>query len=69
MASVTIRNPEDEVRKRLRVRAAGNGRSMEKEVRLILRAAVGRKTAPEKGQGTAIHERFKPFNGVGSGLG
>lgn len=64
MASITIRNLEDEVRTRLRVRAAGNGRSMEEEVRLILRAAVGRRTAPEKGLGTAIHELFKPFSGV-----
>ncbi len=64
MASITIRNLEDEVRTRLRVRAAGNGRSMEEEVRLILRAAVGRKTVPENGLGTAIHELFKPFNGI-----
>ena len=48
----------------LRKRAAGNGRSMEAEVRLILREAVGREAIPEKGLGTAIHERFKPFGGV-----
>ena len=41
MASITIRNLDDEVRTRLRMRAAGNGRSMEEEVRLILRDAVG----------------------------
>lgn len=64
MASITIRNLEDEVRTRLRVRAAGNGRSMEEEVRLILRAAVGRKAVPEKGLGSAIHELFKPFGGI-----
>ena len=43
MASITIRNLDDDVKTRLRVRAAGNGRSMEEEARLILRAVVGRK--------------------------
>ena len=43
MASITIRNLDDDVKTRLRVRAAGNGRSMEEEVRLILRDAVGRR--------------------------
>ena len=37
MASITIRNLDDDVKSRLRVRAAGNDRSMEEEVRLILR--------------------------------
>ena len=37
MASITIRNLDDDVKLRLRTRAAGNGRSMEEEVRLILR--------------------------------
>ena len=43
MASITIRNLDDEVKARLRVRAASNGRSVEEEVRLILRDAVGSK--------------------------
>lgn len=36
-----IHNLDDEVKHRLRVRAAENGRSMEEEARLILREAVG----------------------------
>jgi len=64
MVSITIRNIDDAVKTRLRTRAAGNGRSMEEEARLILRAAVGRAAVPEKGLGTAIHELFKPFGGV-----
>ncbi|MDD9982834.1 MAG: plasmid stabilization protein [Gammaproteobacteria bacterium] len=64
MASITVRNLDDAVKTRLRVRAAGNRRSMEEEVRLILREAVGREVIPEKGLGTAIHELFKPFGGV-----
>ena len=39
MASITIRNLEDEIKQRLRVRAAEHGRSMEEEVRDILRRA------------------------------
>jgi plasmid stability protein len=40
MAAVSIRDLEDEVKDRLRVRAARNGRSMEAEIRAILTAAV-----------------------------
>ncbi len=64
MASITIRNLDDDVKTRLRIRAAEKGRSMEEEARLILREAVGREEMPAKGLGTAIHERFKPFGGV-----
>ena len=64
MASITIRNLDDDVKTRLRVRAAENGRSMEEEVRVILREALGRENVPAKGLGTAIHELFKPFGGV-----
>ena len=64
MASITTRNLDDDVKIGLRKRAAGNGRSMEQEVRLILRDAVEREVVPEKGLGTAIHELFKPFGGV-----
>lgn len=63
MASITIRNLDDEVKARLRVRAAHSGRSMEEEVRLILRAVVEPENVPAKGLGTAIHELFKPFRG------
>ena len=64
MASITIRNLEDDIKTRLRKRAAERGRSMEEEARLILAAAVEREAAPAKGLGTAIHELFKPFGGV-----
>ena len=41
MASITIRNLDDGLKRRLRVRAAENGRSMEEEARDILRRTVG----------------------------
>ena len=41
MASITVRNLDDDVKRCLRVRAAENGRSMEEEARDILRRTVG----------------------------
>ena len=64
MPSITIRNLDDDVKTRLRMRAAGHGRSMEEEARLILGEAVEREPTPAKGLGTALHELFKPFDGV-----
>ena len=64
MASITIRKLDDDVKSKLRVRAAGNGRSMEEEARLILAEAVDREPAPAEGLGTMIHELFKPYGGV-----
>ena len=64
MGSITIRNLDDEVKTRLRVRAASNGRSMEEEARRILADAVWPRTAPANGLGTALHELFKPYGGV-----
>ena len=64
MASITIRKLDDEVKTRLRLRAAANGRSMEEEARTILRLAVQREDPPAKGLGTALHELFRPFGGV-----
>ena len=64
MASITVRNLDEGLKRRLRVRAAENGRSMEQEARDILRAALDEEAAPAKGLGTALHELFKPFGNV-----
>ena len=63
MASITIRNLNDDVKTRLRVRAADNGRSMEEEARLILREAVGRKPS-SRNLASIIRSYFGPANGV-----
>ena len=63
LASITIRNLDDEVKTRLRVLAADNGRSMEEEARLILRGAVGRKP-PTRNLAAAIRARIAPLGGV-----
>ena len=63
MASITIRNLDDGVKRKLRVRAATNGRSMEEEARTILRAAVDEEDS-KRGLGTRVHALFRPFGGV-----
>jgi plasmid stability protein len=40
VASITIRDLDDSVKRKLRVRAAQHGRSMEEEARNILRTAL-----------------------------
>ena len=68
MTSITVRNIEDDLKRRLRIRAAEHGHSMEEEARRILRSALGVGLGPaedsEKGLGTKIHELFKPLGGV-----
>ena len=63
MASITIRHLDDEVMTRLEVRASANGRSMEEEVRIILREAVGWEAEPEN-LASFIRECFESLGGV-----
>jgi plasmid stability protein len=69
MASITIRNLDDEVKTRLRVRAAENGRSMEDEARAILGEVLPARDAPIATQGSsdfyaAAREIFEPIGGM-----
>jgi plasmid stability protein len=59
MASLTIRNLDDEIKQRLRVRAAEHGRSMEEEARDILRRVIS-DTAPPRDLAAAIRARVTP---------
>lgn len=61
MASIIIRALEDDVKARLKQRAAANLRSMEEEARDILRQAVGA-TDPRADLGQQIHARFAALN-------
>ena len=63
MASITIRNLDDEVKARLRLRAAGHGRSMEAEARSIIREAVESERGPTD-LAAAVRSRFAPLGGV-----
>ena len=58
MAQLIVRNLEDAVKRRLRKRAKSHGRSMEEEVRVILREAVNAKPSGRKGLGTQLAELF-----------
>jgi plasmid stability protein len=64
VASITVRNLEDGLKRKLRVRAAQNGRSMEQEARDILRAALDEESTPVKDLASAIRARFEPLGGV-----
>lgn len=63
MASITIRSLDERLKRRLRIRAAENGRTIEQEARDILRVALDEDAVPSFLIGTAIHELFKPFGG------
>ena len=54
MAQLVVRNLEDEVKAQLRDRAARHGRSMEEEVREILRDAMTKDKPEWSGLGTRI---------------
>jgi plasmid stability protein len=56
MASITIRNLDDDIKQRLRVRAAEHGRSMEEEARDILRRVMS-DTASPRNLAAAIRAR------------
>ena len=62
MATLTIRDLDEELRARLRVNAARHGRSMEAEVREILREALTRPAAADH-LGTRIRQRFATVGG------
>src|SRR5207244_798181 len=61
MASITIRQLDEDLKKRLRLRAATHGRSMEDEVRTILRGAAG--TEPQAERDRAPATPAQPITG------
>ena len=64
MASITIRNLDEQTKARLRVRAAHRKRSMEDEARNILRAALVDDARTPQNLAEAIRRRFHPVGGV-----
>jgi len=63
MASITIRNLDDDLKAQLRVVAASHGRSMEEEARVIIRQALSRQDK-QGGLGSRIHSRFAAVGGA-----
>ena len=69
MASITIRKLEETTKRKLKVRAAMHGRSMEQEAREILNGALREKPLRQKRKSGAdlvkrIREIFEPLGGV-----
>lgn len=58
MGNLMIRNLDDRVKSKLRMRAAKHGRSMEEEARRLLTLAVQSPSGDEFGLGTALRRRF-----------
>jgi plasmid stability protein len=69
VGTLTIRNLDDPLKNRLRLRAAARNRSMEEEARQILRAALEEPTAPAQDLGTRIRARFSALGDVQLAVG
>ena len=65
MAQVVVRKLDENIKKRLKQRAARRGHSMEAEIRDILNEAVREKGAREEGLGSLI---VRHFAGKGRGI-
>lgn len=64
MAAISVRDLDEDVAGRLKVRAARHGRSMEAEVRAILTDAVTAEEDERPNLARAIRERFTSVGGV-----
>jgi antitoxin FitA len=64
MTTLTIRNLEEGLKTRLRLRAAAANRSMEEEARRILRSALQETPAPAADLGTRIRARFAALGDI-----
>ena len=62
MSSLTVRNLDESVKNRLRVRAARHGRSMEEEVRQILQNIVAPEQAGQVSFAERVNSRFAGLN-------
>ena len=62
MASITIRNLDDNIKAKLRIQAAQHGLSMEQEVREILRESLDKAAIAE---GTFLERMRSHFAGLG----
>lgn len=64
MAAISVRDLDEEVAARLKVRAARHGRSMEAEVRAILASAVSEAADERPNLAQAIRQRFATIGGA-----
>jgi antitoxin FitA len=64
LTTLTVRNVDAMLKERLRIRAAHNGRSMESELRHILKDVLAGDPQREVNLAEAIRRRFAPLGGV-----
>jgi antitoxin FitA len=64
MATITIRRLDESTKTRLRMRAAGHGRSMEEEAREILKVALTADGVGPSNLAESIRRRFAALGGV-----
>jgi antitoxin FitA len=64
MASIVIRNLDEATKRKLKIRAAMNGRSMEQEAREVLRSALAQTSNKKSNLADRIREIFSPLGGV-----
>lgn len=64
MAAISVRDLDEGVAARLKMRAARHGRSMEAEVRAILSEAVAAGEDEQPNLAQAVRERFAAVGGV-----
>jgi plasmid stability protein len=64
MASITIRNLEESTKRKLKIRAATHGRSMEQEAREILKHALGQKPKTGAELVKRIRAIWEPLGGL-----
>ena len=65
LATLVIRNVDESLHRRLKARAAAQGRSMEEEARLLLREGLAAEPLPEgETLASAMRALFEPLGGV-----
>jgi plasmid stability protein len=64
MGGILIRRVDERLKRKLRLRAAKHGRSMEDEARDILKSALGKEAQPPRNLDDAIRARIEPLGGV-----
>lgn len=64
MASIVIRNLDETTKRKLKIRAATNGRSMEQEAREILKSVLARASKKQANLADRVREIFGPLGGV-----
>ena len=63
MADLSIRDLDDSIHEKLRLRAARHGHSLAAEIRMILAAAAAEEDRPRTDLFNALTERFAQFGG------